>query len=222
MSDPTSPGHEAPNPFEAPRAEVVRPSVATTFESPEAFRRAYIGQETSVKLLRLPAHVAALFGVAALMVALLEPSRNNPAAGPDLVSVVKGTWPLILLATLGALVLGYGLRRLRPWARWLASALAVAVLAGTFFSAAIPATARDYPTLVLAIDAFAMAGYALYILSSQKAAVVFSWEYRKIVPRTPRVRPQFSEVIEPVTWNALVFLVAAVGIVLTIRKTLGR
>jgi hypothetical protein len=141
----------------------------------EATRQRFINHETAVKsissFLLLGALYAVLIGPLMLLGGIMGLRRDAEAA---IFSVVCGC--LLLFVGIVQVATAFGIRRLEPWARTIATILSV------FYLLAIP------------VGPF-IGGYCLYLLLSQKGAVVFSEEYKRVIEQTPHIRYKTSVVV---------------------------
>lgn len=182
-----------PNPYAPPQARVADVSVATT--AAEAIRREHIKHEAAVRSIGTLYYFG---GIMMLVLALVFGFGGLPMPGveapPVLAWVVSAVYAVLAVISI---VVAYGLRRLRSWAR-----VATIVLA-TFGLLGFPVG-----TLVSA--------YILYLLLAAKGRRVFAADYADIVAATPQVRYRTSLLV----W-ALVFalvITAVIVIVLTVGR----
>ena len=165
-------------------------------DDPRAIRRAYLHRESEARsigqLCYLVAFFCALGTIEFLLLAigtLPTPPDWDHLADPDLIR--KGFWGLgifLLFVAIAHIVLGYGLMRLRAWARWTVVALTLLSLAsavGTGLAACLA-----YPicgTLGL-IVVIAIHVLILLPLLAPSSGVVFSRGYREVIRATPDIR----------------------------------
>lgn len=143
--------------------------------SEEATRQQFLKHETAVKSISSFLLLGALFGLLMCPFVLLggiRGLRDDPEAA--IFSIVLGC--LFLFVGIVQVATAFGIRRLEPWARTIATILSV------FYLLAIP-----IGTLISI--------YCLYLLLSQKGAVVFSEEYKRVIDQTPHVRYKTSVVV---------------------------
>jgi hypothetical protein len=112
-----------------------------------------------------------------------------------------------LLATALNFALGYGLRSLKPWARWTETAL-LSIQMVTLIIGVMGALALGIPPLMLGYLVMGLiVGYILYLLLSPKGSVVFSPAYKEIIARTPHIKYRTSLILKIV----LVLFVSLIG-----------
>jgi hypothetical protein len=186
-NQPDFPGYSedpfGPNPY-APTTNVSEVQIAT--DDVEAYRRAYLNHEASVKSIGLLYMLGAIFmvPVGAFMVfgAVFAGQAQADAAVMAVVGVIY--LGLGLLQGYAAL----GLRRLDPRARVVAIVLSVIGLLG------IP-----IGTLISA--------YFLYLLLSEKGQIVFSEHYKQVILQTPHIKYKTSIVV----WILLIILLVLIA-----------
>lgn len=157
----------------------------------EATRNAYISHEASVKSVGVLYYLG---GVALFLVgigALIPGFAGKGEAAAFIAS------PILLALGTGQFCVGRGLRRLRPWAR-----ISSGILSG------IGLLGFPIGTIIN--------GYILYLVCSQKGAVVFSSEYQAVIQQTPHIKYRTSIVV----WIVLgfVLLLVAIGIIMAISS----
>jgi len=183
---PFEPKHPEPaNPYAPPVAPIGEAPAGPVGDlaGAEATRRKYLNHEANVLSLGSLHYLGAVFlilgffgGLAALVMSL----RDGPD-GPDRgFATILAAYALTALANAA---LGAGLRRFKPWARW-----AEAGVVGLLLAASVAVPLMVPLLLVGSVPAWFVLGYALYLMLSRKAAVVFSPEYQEVVARTPQVR----------------------------------
>jgi hypothetical protein len=214
------------NPFEAPRARIgehvsdldlVDVSEAET----EDIRRAYLNHEASVKALGSLSYLGAFFFMLLVIFCFAAAGGAIDATAP-----VRGLPPEqmgIFFAVLGGVCLvgllinvgvGYGLRNLQVWARWVMIvlislsfvSLALRILLAGLISpeAAGRATGRAlFPGLIY--------GYFLYLVASRKGAVVFSREYKDVIRKTPHIKYKTSIIVKVCIAVLLVVILMALA-----------
>ncbi|MSQ54212.1 MAG: hypothetical protein EXR31_02480 [Betaproteobacteria bacterium] len=154
---------DAINPYSAPTARV---EDAAGGEA-EAMRKAHINHEAGLRSVGMLYYL----GGALIMLASLMGSIGK-AEGMAPVAV------MLLVAAIGAgqIAVGYGLRRLRPWARIPTIILSVlgllAIPIGTIISI-----------------------YVLWLLFAKKGRMLFSPEYQAVIASTPHVKYKTSIVV---------------------------
>jgi hypothetical protein len=183
--------HMAGNPYQAPVAAVG--DVDGPVGDAERIRREHIGHERQLRAvgtLYLFGGLLGLIGGLALLVATLG---SEPFVG---VAVVMAA--VYLVISIGALVVGWGYRKLAPWVRIPGTALAAVGLLGIPIGTIIS----------LAI---------LWMIWSAKGKVVLSPDYAAIVAATPHVRYRMT-VVDWIVWG----LLAAVLIGLVVMLVMAR
>ncbi len=168
-----------------PRSELQDASLVANPEA-AALRRSLVNHEASVKsagmLYFLSAALLVLGGVASL--ASQAPSVPSGRTATILIAV--------FLFVMGGfqLMVGFGLRRLKYWARLPAAVMSAIGLLG-------------FPvgTLVNA--------YILYLVLSEKGSTVLSEEYKQVIAATPDIKPRTPLIV----WVFLSLLVLVAGFV---------
>lgn len=179
-NNPGSPGNpysEPANPY-APSGEVGTPIPGADPSDFEAYRKAHLSHEASVKSIGCLYYFGAVFGVLLGLVymgAALAGGLNDRAEVPVAVLVGLGVFMLGMGIAQG--YIGYGLRHLKPWARIGGIVLSVIGLLGV-----------PIGTLV--------SGYFLYLLASHKGEVVFSDDYRHVIGQTPHIKYKTSIIVK--------------------------
>ena len=173
------------NPYAPPKA-VVEDVVPFSGEA-EEIRREHIQREAAIRSIGILYYIG---GVALGVVALAALAGSNAGlAGMGM----KGKAPLgfmgifLLAFAVGALFVGRGLRKLRPWAR-------IASIVMSILGLLNPPTG----TLINI--------YILYLLFSEKGRRIFESDYPEIVAATPDVKAKTSIVV----WVFVGILVVAV------------
>jgi len=161
----------AVNPYAAPAAPV--DDVPANPEA-EAIRRAHIGHEASIKAVGFLYYLG---GVALTVggVPLLGASRGPSGAAIALLLIVAGV---------GQLFAGWGVRALRPWGRIVGCVLSAIGLIG-------------FPVGTL------ICAYILYLLLSKKGRTIFTPGYQDVIAATPHVKYRTSIVV----WIVLALIV---------------
>jgi serine/threonine protein kinase len=167
------------------------PSDKAVLADVEAVRRAYREREADIRFIGI-AHYLALIPIAIMLAVIALLTWRNGIVNWDAWS----TLTTVLLGLLGVLcfVVGRGLRRLRPWARWISltgalvvSPLAVSVVPTLLY---LPVTRGNGLVLLLLLTALgAPFAYSAYLLASRKAAAVCSKDYRAIIEQTRHLNP---------------------------------
>jgi hypothetical protein len=180
------------NPYAAPEAPIGEAPAAGPAElaEAEAVRRAHLNHEANIRSvgsLHILGAVLSFFGLVVMAVAW-DPAGRATAFAMPVFAVYLGFF-LINLA------LGIGLTRLRPWARWLETALIglyLALNAVTTFGALFMVGPAAGPVLFGATVTWTILGAILWLLLSRKGAVVFSPEYQDVIARTPHIKYKTS------------------------------
>jgi len=172
------------NPYAAPQIE--DSPIADSSSDKEVIRKELIGHEASIKGLGfLYILGGVLWGIGGFFF-VTRIFQNEPVSAWMPVGLLLG------FSTLVAFV-GFGLRRLKPWAR---------VVGGIFCGLGL----LGFP-LGTIINA-----YFLYLLFGKKGVRVFSDEYKDVIAATPDVKYRTSKV----TWIVLgVFLLVVVGLIVS-------
>lgn len=151
----------APNPYATPKAVVADPGATPEAETA---RREHLGHETNIKA---AGGLFMLGGVLASFAGLSVIASGAAGAMESVAVLVIGV--LLVFVAASSVVVGWGLRMLRIWARVPAIVLAVIGLLG-------------FPIGTL-INA-----YILWLLASRKGRMVLSAEYVAIMEATPHVK----------------------------------
>jgi hypothetical protein len=202
------PPDDLSNPYAAPQAEIG--TTAWDFglgdDEAEYIRRTHLNHEANIKSI---GSLIILGGIFLTLGAVLIVSGvgNNPGATTPL-----PTWVATLYGILGpvSIVLGVGLQRLQPWARWTQVVLAVLGMLGGVVNTIV--TIRTQPQLSELIGCFAVVGFLingcyLYLLLSPKATMIFSSQYKEIIAKTPHIRCRTSLLVK-IFVGLFLFLVA--------------
>lgn len=175
------------NPYAPPLAAKLTPD-----PTQETIRRAHIGHETSVKsiggLYALVGGLMLLVFFIGLLESLLRSSWDNDFTEQA----------IRLLIGVGALLLGAGVRRLRPWAR-----IAMAVVSGLL--AAVTLLTVFFSVLNL---------FVIWLMLSAKGRMVFSPAYQQIIAFTPDVKPRTSGVVWLLLCVVIFFVIAVLAALL--------
>lgn len=193
------------NPYAPPQAPIGQPPelVGDDLAQAEAMRRMYISHEASVK------SIGSLHFLAACVTSLLLVwlawlvSQEGRLSARDRFGLGGGMLIYVaLIAFNGAL--GIGLTGLKTWARWVEVVLVGLSLLMMFAGMGLGFYMMSRggpmggtmvgPTLVYGIVAL-IPVYVLYLLLSQKGAVVFSPEYRVVIERTPHIEKKTSSLV---------------------------
>lgn len=126
----------------------------------EAVRRAHLKHEASIESVGVLYYLGGALSALAAVLASVPASAREASAALGLV-----------LAALAAayLVVGWGVRRLKPWSRIGASVIAVPGLLG-------------FPIGTL------ISAYILYLMLSKKGRTVYSPAYQAVIAATPQIR----------------------------------
>jgi len=208
------------DPYAPPVAELGRPATdvdrADVAEG-ESIRRHHLAHETSVKglgsLNYLGAAACVLIGIAMVVVGF-SPQAGNQQMGRG--AAVGLAAVLLLLAILYGFM-GYGLRRLRPWGRWLTVPVIGLVFLANFvllllglaagLSGLVGSAAGLSGLVGSSIISSIIPGYFLFLLLSKKGQVVFSPAYKSIIARTPHVKMKTSIIVK-ILLGVLLFILA--------------
>ena len=109
--------------------------------------------------------------------------------------------------------IGYGLRNLQPWARWVnlvLSGLSLVVNAAQVVVTAAVSPAAALPVLFGAVLGSIIPGYIFYLMMSAKGAMVFSREYREVVKATPYIKYKTSLLVKIILGLFVAMVVLAV------------
>lgn len=187
---------DSDNPYAAPADTAFTSGSAGSGSEAEAIRRQYLKHEASIKsigtLYMIGAVILiplALFLIGASVFAMLTRQQLGPVESGF--GIVFGA----IYAVLGSLqlALAIGLRRLRTWARWGATAFATIGLVG-------------FPVGTL------ISIFILYLLLSKKGAYVFSAPYQQVMAATPHVKYRTSRTVIVVLLLLLAVIIAAIVI----------
>ena len=169
--------------YAAPRTEIgPEPAGTTTVSRAEALRRTYLAHETSVRSIGSMCFILGILGLLPATVAVWEVVRGPSGKVENSV--------LGLLAIGFVFALGEGLTRLRPWARWTASALAgFSMLAIVVIAFGLAARGRfsTASTLIGAVSLGIVPGLVLLLMLAPAGTLVFSREYKALIARTRHV-----------------------------------
>jgi uncharacterized membrane protein (DUF2068 family) len=166
------------NPYQAPGE--YQP-VGKSASEAERIRRAHIAHEASIKSIGILYMLGAIILIPASIFLLVSPQKANDAEG----MVVFGIGAMYLFLGVLQLATAVGLRKLAPWARWVAVVFSAIGLIG-------------FPIGTL------ISAYILYLLLSQKGSMVFSENFKSIITATPHVKYKTSKVV----WVLLILLLA--------------
>lgn len=183
------------NPYQAPTVQDVAAPAAPLTDA-ETIRNLHLKHETSLKgagLLYLLGAVGVTLSLVGMFGAFAFGSSRGSSSvgGPEM--LMMGLFVLIGVTQFFA---GWGLRKLRPWAK-----VPAAILAGV--------SMINIPIGTL------IGGYILYLLFSAKGKVVLSPEYAEIIAQTPHIRYRTPRWI----WITLIIVVLliVVGIIFAVN-----
>jgi len=154
------------------------PDDAATTDA-EALRRAHLNHEASIKAVGTIYYLGAALSVLA---AILAPAPQGASEARILIGAVFAAFAVAYV------VVGWGVRRLRPWSRVAASVVAVPGLLG-------------FPIGTL------ISLYILYLMLSKKGRMVYSPEYQAVIAATPQIKYGSSFVV----WFVLILVLLAIG-----------
>ena len=178
------------NPYAAPKADLAQ---APSDDANTAIRQAHLHTEVSIK------GVGSLYMVGAvlsLVPAALVVSAMFAAKSINVYLIISLIMPFVIAALLGAS--GFGLRRLTPWSRIIATVGSVVGLIG-------------FPIGTI------ICGYILYLLWGEKGRVVFSPAYVEVIAATPHLKYKTSIVVL-ILLGLLGLLIATLIVLMTIRS----
>jgi hypothetical protein len=186
------------NPYQAPSVEeVVAP--AAPLSDAEAIRSKHLKHEASLKAVGFLLFLGAVLMTLSVVLLLAGHETLAPQTWDGWISPYWITFILLVAGCMGQYVAGWGLRKLRPWAKFPAGILATLSL-------------TRFPVGTV-VDALGMlfGVYVLYLLFCAKGRTVLSPAYAEIVAQTPHLRYRTPRWI----WIALlVILMLLVGFAL--------
>ena len=170
------------NPYAPPKARVE--DVVQSTSDADAIRREFLKHETSVRSIGTLYYLAGgLLCISALFLGYVYLKVQNQVP----VMIIT---PIYVLLGVLSILLGRGIKSLRPWARTTAVVLACVGLLGVPLGTAIN-------------------GYILYLLLSKKGKRIFEPDYAEIIAATPHIKYRGSLL----TWILLaIAIVLFVGI----------
>jgi hypothetical protein len=203
---PTLPPDPSPelNPYAPPEANLGEmPVPSADLAEAEAIRRKHIAQETSIKSLgslQLLGGSLLLLVLAGFLAATIVPGPGRSGL------VMYGMAAYLALLAAISFALGFGLRNLRPWARWITAVLIMLSLLASIVSLAVEGVAGGQAAGIGArfVGSAIIPVYILHLLLSAKGSMVFSPEYQTIIARTPHVKMKTSWLVK----GCLIVLVA--------------
>ncbi len=157
------------NPYEAPEVGYSEGNIADS--NLEVIRREHLSHEASTQSIGILYFLGGSIVFIASLGLLLAPRFANQAATPTAI--------IYLFPVLGVLqlVVAYGLRKLKSWAR-----IPAGLISG------LGLFAFPIGTLINL--------YILYLIFSPKGRMVFSSEYRTIIDQTPHIKYQTSIIVK--------------------------
>lgn len=164
------------NPYAPPQASIRPPALPSRVDA-ESLRREHINTEASIKSVGILYYLGAVLGIAV----------GASMLGSDDV----GSAALLLSIGVVQLVAGFGLRRLRSWAR-----------IPTIIVSGIGLLGFPIGTLISA--------YILFNLLGKQGRYVMTPEYRQIIAATPHVKNKTSRA----AWIVLLVLLAVLALAL--------
>ncbi|HEY1122025.1 MAG TPA: hypothetical protein VGE67_10510 [Haloferula sp.] len=186
------------NPYQAPAVQdVVAPAAPAT--EVEAIRSKHLKHEASLKAVGVLCFLGGAISIVSMvaMVAVLGDVRTRSESEADSrqwVMMAVGTGVAICVAQFAA---GWGLRKLRPWAKIPAGLLAVVGLV------------RQFPVVApVHVIGMLVSVYVLYLLFSAKGRKILSPGYSEIVAQTPHLRYRTPLWIKIAVVVILLFLLA--------------
>lgn len=205
--DARKPAEAELNPYAAPAEGPVlsKPVLVPIDQSAaEAIRRRYLSHEASVKAIGSLSIFGAvvlgcmMFYALAQALGLVAPSDEELREMEYGHLVYAGVAAVFLvLAVISALV-GIGLRRLRPWARWVETAFcALGLIVGLV----------TFNVLGVLFDIC-----ILYLMQSSKGEMVFSPAYKNIIAQTPQIKYRIHKAVKILLMILVIFL----GMIFTI------
>jgi hypothetical protein len=177
-----------PNPYAPPLAPLLPPPLQPHSDA-EAVRREHINTEATIKTVGVLYYLGAFIVIASglSMAASSEPTSQNV--------------PMAILVTLGIaqFIVGYGLRRLRSWAR-----------IPTMLFSGIGLLGFPIGTLIN--------GYILVKVLGKQGRFVMTPEYRDIIAATPHVKNKTSRAV----WILLAVLIVVLIVSIIFMMTSSR
>ena len=199
MSEPVQP--EEDNPYEAPREpEASNPKelIFVEEDSPEVQRKTYGAREASVRVIGLYYFLMAGSGMLHAVLALASPRFTQEIANRSppgtVIPMVFVKAMMVFAGLIGGtidIVLGFFLRRLHKWARWVAIVISAIGILSEIASLLINGIAFGLEPAELVFDAI-FSSYIIIILISRETRIIMSHQYRQIVVQTPEIDPQPS------------------------------
>lgn len=163
----------------------------------EAIRTAHLGHEASVKSVGSLHFLGACFCLFVIFVGLADLAKAQTTGERVSAIMAIGFLTGIIVMHVG---LGFGLRRLRPWARWTEAVLTGLSMAATLFAVTmilgLAPVYLAYRYLIGGAVLLLFQVYILFLLLSRRGAMVFSPLYGEIVARTPYIRYRLSVIVK--------------------------
>jgi len=199
----SQPGHpEEDNPYSPPREEppVAEENLLFPFEadSPETLRSTYGAHEASVRTIGLYLYLTAVMAMLSMVLVLASPQyaqeiANRAGRGANVPSVFLKI--VVVSSSLFAFglnfVLGFFLRRLHNWARWVVVVLSGFGILGVLMSLAMVGSQLELEMIAMAVGLVFLI-YIIIILLTSNVGVVLSERYRRVIARTPELSPRPS------------------------------
>jgi hypothetical protein len=178
------------NPYAAPKANIEHAEIGG---EAEMIRKEHINTEASIQAvgrLYLLGCFFALLGFAGTLIAM---ALSREAGG--LISFLPSAAVMLCGGILYGIT-GFGLRKLKPWARIVATIVSVIGLIG-------------FPIGTL------ISGYILYLLWSKKGRTVFTPGYQDVITATPYIKYKTSLLVWIILGILILLVVAAIALPLT-------
>jgi hypothetical protein len=177
------------NPYAAPRANIERAEIGGEAET---IRKEHINTEASIqavgRLYLLGCFLTMLTFIAVIVGATLSRSEGTFT----LISFLPSAIALLCISALYGAA-GFGLRKLKPWARTVATIVSVIGLLG-------------FPIGTL------ISGYILYLLWSKKGRVIFTSDYQDVIAATPHIKYKTSLLVWIILGIVILLVVAAIAL----------
>lgn len=186
-----------PNPFRTPSAAIGAPTLTGASGDAETTRIAFYRHEAAIKFFGFLNYLGAAFALVALLglsvAGLLAGSNSTNAGNPVILFGLMALAMLVIGGIYGGM--GYGLRNLQPWARWVTiifGGLSLLVNVVQVIGLAVLAPGQSAGIILLSIPGLAITGYILYMFTSSRGAMVFSPEYKEVIRQTPQIKARLS------------------------------
>ena len=181
------------NPYAPPTAAIDQGPIdripAGDLAAAEAFRRAHIEHETSIKAIGTFHYPVAILGTIGFGSLVYVDRYVKPAFGPktpDWMIGVGGVLSLIWCVL--HMALGRGLTRLKTWARWTDVVLISDLMLLIVIQVGATAVRGEKRPLFVTCVVAVIPVYLLYLLLSSRSSTIFSPEYRAIIALTPHIK----------------------------------